>query len=125
MTKSLYFLWFCCHRTVCMTPKMLFQLVSSIFWFHPLQPPHLVNSVLLRELKLDDNSISSLEPLSKAWLPLLQTLSVSQNRLELQNVNTPLNCGAYGRLRSLKNYIQWNPDFSNRGGEIWFEKLDN
>ncbi|KAJ7369251.1 Leucine-rich repeat and IQ domain-containing protein 1 [Desmophyllum pertusum] len=45
------------------------------------QPPRLVNNVLLRELRLDDNSISSFESLSRAWLPLLQTLSVSQNSI--------------------------------------------
>ena len=50
------------------------------YFFFPLQPPHLTNCVLLRELRLDDNSISSLDSLSTAWLPLLQLLSVSQNR---------------------------------------------
>jgi len=54
--------------------------LALFYGFHLFQPPHVVNSVLLRELKLDDNSISSLQPLSRAWLPLLQTLSVSQNR---------------------------------------------
>lgn len=90
----------------CMTSQILLQLISYILRFHPLQPPHLVNTVLLRELKLDDNSISSMEPLSKAWLPLLQTLSVSQNRWELQNVqlDTPLICDAKRGLSSLKNY---------------------
>ena len=48
--------------------------------FYSSQPPRVVNSVLLRELRLDDNSISSLDALSTAWLPLLQILSVSQNR---------------------------------------------
>ena len=75
----------------CTAPRILFEPLSYSFpfskylWFHLLQPPHLVNSILLRELKLDDNSISSLEPLSSAWLPLLQTLSVSQNRWDTNN----------------------------------------
>ena len=90
-------------------PWNLLQLMRLALFcgFHPFQPPHVVNSVLLRELKLDDNSISSLEPLSRAWLPLLQILSVSQNRWELQfiNVVTPLICNANTRLYSLKNYI--------------------
>ncbi|XP_048585516.1 leucine-rich repeat and IQ domain-containing protein 1-like isoform X2 [Nematostella vectensis] len=46
-----------------------------------LQPPSLTNHVLLRELRLDDNSICTLEPLAKSWLPLLETLSVSQNSI--------------------------------------------
>ncbi|NXA15859.1 LRIQ1 protein, partial [Sapayoa aenigma] len=43
--------------------------------------PRLENHVLLRELYLDDNSISSVRMLSLFWLPLLQIFSVSQNRL--------------------------------------------
>nr|XP_033807549.1 leucine-rich repeat and IQ domain-containing protein 1 isoform X3 [Geotrypetes seraphini] len=45
------------------------------------KPPNLENQVLLRELHLDDNSVSSLEIFSSCWLPLLQVLSISQNRL--------------------------------------------
>ncbi|XP_072047087.1 uncharacterized protein [Amphiura filiformis] len=41
--------------------------------------PVLTNHVLLRELYLDDNSLSNLDVLTNAWLPLLTTLSVSQN----------------------------------------------
>lgn len=44
------------------------------------QPPRLTNQVLLRELHLDDNSISSLLGLSACWLPLMQHLSVAKNR---------------------------------------------
>uniref|UniRef100_H3D883 Uncharacterized protein n=1 Tax=Tetraodon nigroviridis TaxID=99883 RepID=H3D883_TETNG len=44
-------------------------------------PPRLPNQVLLRELHLDDNSISSLQGLSACWLPLMQHLSVAQNRI--------------------------------------------
>ncbi|XP_056654562.1 leucine-rich repeat and IQ domain-containing protein 1 isoform X3 [Monodelphis domestica] len=43
--------------------------------------PSLKNHVLLRELYLDDNSISTLEMFSSYWLPLLQILTVSQNSL--------------------------------------------
>ncbi|XP_043823649.1 leucine-rich repeat and IQ domain-containing protein 1 [Dromiciops gliroides] len=43
--------------------------------------PSLENQVLLRELYLDDNSISTLEIVSSYWLPLLQILTVSQNSL--------------------------------------------
>lgn len=39
------------------------------------------NQVLLRELRLDDNSISCLDGLAACcWLPLLERLSVAQNR---------------------------------------------
>uniref|UniRef100_A0A8C4HPP3 Leucine-rich repeat and IQ domain-containing protein 1 n=1 Tax=Dicentrarchus labrax TaxID=13489 RepID=A0A8C4HPP3_DICLA len=44
------------------------------------EPPSLNNQVLLRELHLDDNSISSLQGLIACWLPLMQHLSVAQNR---------------------------------------------
>nr|KAF6453055.1 leucine rich repeats and IQ motif containing 1 [Molossus molossus] len=43
--------------------------------------PSLENHVLLRELYLDDNSISSAEAVSSYWLPLLQNLTMSQNSL--------------------------------------------
>ncbi|XP_062838793.1 leucine-rich repeat and IQ domain-containing protein 1 isoform X3 [Anolis carolinensis] len=43
--------------------------------------PSLENHVLLRELDLEDNSISSLEKISLYWLPLLRTLCLSQNSL--------------------------------------------
>jgi len=56
------------------------------------QPPLLSNHVLLQELILDDNSISTLEPLADVWLPSLQVLSVKQNRWK-QLRNLPLlNC---------------------------------
>ncbi|XP_044048375.1 leucine-rich repeat and IQ domain-containing protein 1 isoform X2 [Siniperca chuatsi] len=45
------------------------------------EPPSLNNQVLLRELHLDDNSISSLTALNACWLPLMQHLSVAQNRI--------------------------------------------
>lgn len=45
-----------------------------------LQPPQLDNQVLLRELRLDDNSICCLDGLAACWLPLLESLSVAQNR---------------------------------------------
>uniref|UniRef100_A0A4W3GG73 Leucine-rich repeat and IQ domain-containing protein 1 n=1 Tax=Callorhinchus milii TaxID=7868 RepID=A0A4W3GG73_CALMI len=54
------------------------------------EPPRLENHVLLRELWLGDNSISSLQTLSNCWLPMLQHLSVFQNRgldpLEVVNI---------------------------------------
>ncbi|XP_030070605.1 leucine-rich repeat- and IQ domain-containing protein 1 isoform X3 [Microcaecilia unicolor] len=72
------------------------------------KPPNLENQVLLRELHLDDNSVSSLEILSSCWLPLLQILSASQNRLtqlaplcafvSLEKVDMSNNC-----LSDLKN----------------------
>jgi len=42
--------------------------------------PDLQNHVLLQELLLDDNSITSLDRLVLYWLPLMQKLNVSQNR---------------------------------------------
>ncbi|KAK3699172.1 hypothetical protein QZH41_011874 [Actinostola sp. cb2023] len=45
------------------------------------KPPLLINHVLLRELWLDDNSISMLEPLANTWLPSLHLLSVTQNSI--------------------------------------------
>ncbi|XP_063111302.1 leucine-rich repeat and IQ domain-containing protein 1 isoform X2 [Cavia porcellus] len=45
------------------------------------KPPSLGNHVLLRELHLDDNSISTMEEFSSYWLPLLQNLTLSQNSL--------------------------------------------
>ncbi|KAM8971989.1 leucine-rich repeat- and IQ domain-containing protein 1 [Pelodytes ibericus] len=51
--------------------------------------PKLDNHVLLRELYLDDNSISTLKGLSLYWLPLLHILSLSQNSLaQLEPLNT-------------------------------------
>ncbi|KAM9854837.1 leucine-rich repeat- and IQ domain-containing protein 1 [Aulostomus maculatus] len=72
------------------------------------EPPRLHNHVLLRELHLDDNSVSSLQGLSACWLPLMQTLTVAQNRvtqlppmsdfLSLSKLDLRLNC-----LSDLKN----------------------
>ncbi|XP_036373534.1 leucine-rich repeat and IQ domain-containing protein 1 [Megalops cyprinoides] len=45
------------------------------------EPPRLMNQVLMRELCLSDNIISSLESLSASWLPLLQQLSVAKNSI--------------------------------------------
>ncbi|KAM8860583.1 uncharacterized protein lrriq1 isoform 2-T2 [Synchiropus picturatus] len=45
------------------------------------EAPSLHNHVLLTELRLDDNSISSLQSLSDCWLPMLQVLTVAQNRI--------------------------------------------
>ncbi|XP_075581940.1 leucine-rich repeat- and IQ domain-containing protein 1 [Pelecanus crispus] len=51
--------------------------------------PRLENHVLLRELYLDDNSISAVKILSFYWLPLLQIILLSQNRLtELVPLNS-------------------------------------
>ncbi|XP_040516219.1 leucine-rich repeat and IQ domain-containing protein 1 isoform X2 [Gallus gallus] len=51
--------------------------------------PRLENHVLLRELYLDDNSISSVRMLSLYWLPLLQILLLSHNSLtELVPLNS-------------------------------------
>ena len=44
-----------------------------------LQPPKLSNHVLLRELVLDDNNLTSLESLTHTWLPLMQRLHLAQN----------------------------------------------
>ena len=60
--------------------RFVIFLLPKRFRSRLLQPPQLTNCVLLRELKLDDNSISSLDSLSSAWLPLLRCLSLSQNR---------------------------------------------
>ncbi|XP_032855747.2 leucine-rich repeat and IQ domain-containing protein 1 [Tyto alba] len=74
--------------------------------------PRLENHVLLRELYLDDNSISSIRMLSLYWLPLLQILSLSQNRLtefvplnsfvSLEKLDIKNNC-----LSDLKGIITW------------------
>ncbi|NXJ09446.1 LRIQ1 protein, partial [Odontophorus gujanensis] len=51
--------------------------------------PRLEDHVLLRELYLDDNSISTVRMLSLYWLPLLQILLLSQNSLtELVPLNS-------------------------------------
>ncbi|XP_075883350.1 uncharacterized protein lrriq1 isoform X2 [Nelusetta ayraudi] len=67
-----------------------------------MEPPRLDNQVLLRELRLDDNSISSLDGLAACWLPLLEHLSVAQNRItqlppmsdfvSLANLDLQFNC---------------------------------
>ncbi|XP_014818749.1 PREDICTED: leucine-rich repeat and IQ domain-containing protein 1 [Calidris pugnax] len=74
--------------------------------------PRLENHVLLRELYLDDNSISAMRMLSLYWLPLLQTLLLSQNRLtelvplnsfvSLEKLDIKNNC-----LSDLKGIITW------------------
>ncbi|XP_076590138.1 uncharacterized protein lrriq1 isoform X2 [Chaetodon auriga] len=66
------------------------------------EPPSLNNQVLLRELLLDDNSICSLQGLTACWLPLMQRLSVAQNRItqlppmsdsvSLENLDLRFNC---------------------------------
>ncbi|KAM4573715.1 leucine-rich repeat- and IQ domain-containing protein 1 [Odontesthes bonariensis] len=66
------------------------------------EPPSLNNQVLLREVRLDDNSISSLQGLAACWLPLMQNLSVAQNRItqlpsmidfvSLENLDLRFNC---------------------------------
>ncbi|NXG56662.1 LRIQ1 protein, partial [Hemiprocne comata] len=74
--------------------------------------PQLENHVLLRELYLDDNSISAVRILSLYWLPLLQVLLLSQNRLSelvplnsfvsLEKLDLKNNC-----LSDLKGVITW------------------
>ncbi|XP_054033846.1 leucine-rich repeat and IQ domain-containing protein 1 [Dryobates pubescens] len=74
--------------------------------------PRLENHVLLRELYLDDNSISAVRMLSLYWLPLLQILLLSQNRLtelvplnslmSLEKLDIENNC-----LADLKGVITW------------------
>ncbi|XP_023572025.1 leucine-rich repeat and IQ domain-containing protein 1 [Octodon degus] len=74
--------------------------------------PSLGNHVLLRELYLDDNSISTMESFSSYWLPLLQNLSISQNSLtkivplfhfiSLEKLDVSNNC-----LSDLKNALKW------------------
>uniref|UniRef100_A0A8C3J7A5 Leucine-rich repeat and IQ domain-containing protein 1 n=1 Tax=Calidris pygmaea TaxID=425635 RepID=A0A8C3J7A5_9CHAR len=74
--------------------------------------PRLENHVLLRELYLDDNSISAMRMISLYWLPLLQTLLLSQNRLtelvplnsfvSLEKLDIKNNC-----LSDLKGIITW------------------
>uniref|UniRef100_A0AAQ4PZ97 Uncharacterized protein n=1 Tax=Gasterosteus aculeatus aculeatus TaxID=481459 RepID=A0AAQ4PZ97_GASAC len=98
------------------------------------EPPNLKNQVLLRELRLDDNSLSSLQGLAACWLPLMQHLSVAQNRItqlppmsdsvslasldlrfncmsELRNVCDSLEGCAF--LREL--HLQGNPVHQERG----------
>lgn len=43
------------------------------------QAPSLPHHLVLRELRLDGNNLTSIYPLCQAWLPLLQTLSVAGN----------------------------------------------
>ncbi|KAM6283817.1 leucine-rich repeat- and IQ domain-containing protein 1 isoform 1-T1 [Spheniscus humboldti] len=74
--------------------------------------PRLENHVLLRELYLDDNSISAVRMLSLYWLPLLQIILLSQNRLtelvplnsfvSLEKLDIKNNC-----LSDLKGVITW------------------
>ncbi|XP_074840103.1 leucine-rich repeat- and IQ domain-containing protein 1 [Carettochelys insculpta] len=74
--------------------------------------PILENHVLLRELYVDDNSISTMEIFSLYWLPLLQILSLSQNSLtqlaplyscvSLEKLNISNNC-----LADLDSIITW------------------
>ncbi|XP_009644626.1 leucine-rich repeat and IQ domain-containing protein 1 [Egretta garzetta] len=74
--------------------------------------PRLENHVLLRELYLDDNSISAMRILSCYWLPLLQIILLSQNRLtelvplnsfvSLEKLDIKNNC-----LSDLKGVITW------------------
>ncbi|XP_038163329.1 leucine-rich repeat and IQ domain-containing protein 1 [Cyprinodon tularosa] len=66
------------------------------------EAPSLNNQVLLRELLLDDNNVSSLHGLAACWLPLLEHLAVSQNRItqlpsmidlvSLKNLDLSFNC---------------------------------
>ncbi|KAG8513969.1 Leucine-rich repeat and IQ domain-containing protein 1, partial [Galemys pyrenaicus] len=70
------------------------------------------NHVLLRELCLDDNSISTVEAFSSYWLPLLQNLTISQNRLtkiiplfhfiSLEKLDVSNNC-----LSDLTSVMRW------------------
>ncbi|XP_008944625.1 PREDICTED: leucine-rich repeat and IQ domain-containing protein 1-like, partial [Merops nubicus] len=74
--------------------------------------PRLENHVLLRELYLDDNNIAAMGMLSFYWLPLLQSLLLSQNRLtelvplnsfvSLEKLDIKNNC-----LSDLKGVITW------------------
>ncbi|KAI9547547.1 hypothetical protein NQZ68_017100 [Dissostichus eleginoides] len=85
------------QQKVSLTPRVT---DSSTLFLH--QPPSLSNQVLLSELHLQDNSISSLQSLSAAWMPLLQQLSVAQNRItqlpsmsgcvSLANLDLRFNC---------------------------------
>uniref|UniRef100_A0A663FFP4 Leucine rich repeats and IQ motif containing 1 n=1 Tax=Aquila chrysaetos chrysaetos TaxID=223781 RepID=A0A663FFP4_AQUCH len=80
-----------------------------------LELPRLENHVLLRELYLDDNSISAMRVLSLYWLPLLQILLLSQNRLtelvplnsfvSLEKLDIKNNC-----LSDLRGVITWLSD---------------
>ncbi|XP_062424108.1 leucine-rich repeat and IQ domain-containing protein 1 [Rhea pennata] len=74
--------------------------------------PRLENHVLLRELYLDDNSISSMRTFSLYWLPLLQILSLSRNSLtELVPLNSCVSLEKLdirnNRLSDLKSVIIW------------------
>ena len=53
--------------------------VVGVPLFCTIQVPHLPHHVVLRELKLEDNSLTDVSPLCRAWLPLLQTLSLARN----------------------------------------------
>lgn len=48
-----------------------------------MQVPKLTNNVLLNKLILNDNSISFLSGLSQTWLPLLSTMSLNQNNVNM------------------------------------------
>ncbi|XP_070265722.1 leucine-rich repeat- and IQ domain-containing protein 1 isoform X2 [Myotis yumanensis] len=74
--------------------------------------PPLENHVLLRELYLDDNSISTVDACSLYWLPLLQNLTLSQNSLtkitplfhfvSLEKLDVSNNC-----LSDLTSTLKW------------------
>ena len=53
--------------------------VHGVMGLLAVQVPLLVNHVLLRELSLEENSISDVTPITGAWLPLLQSLCLANN----------------------------------------------
>src|SRR6218665_1288766 len=54
------------------------------------QVPSLTNQVLLCDLLLDKNGLSSLTSLSQSWLPCLSHLGLSENRYEIASPTLPL-----------------------------------
>lgn len=62
------------------------QTAENSFQF---QVPVVRNQVLLRQLALNDNSISGLQGLSSSWLPLLTEISLSKNRSVLSSSKKP------------------------------------
>uniref|UniRef100_A0AAQ6ITA7 Leucine-rich repeats and IQ motif containing 1 n=1 Tax=Anabas testudineus TaxID=64144 RepID=A0AAQ6ITA7_ANATE len=71
----------CSHNHLTSVEGLENSMLTDNLTVFVLQPPSLDNHVLLRELHLDDNSISSLQCLTACWLPLMQHLSVAQNRI--------------------------------------------
>ena len=71
------YMYMCTNPKLNHSPPWIFHLLC--YYFTLWQHPSLCDHVLLRELYLDENSLSDVTAITKAWLPLLQTLSLSNN----------------------------------------------